>query len=76
MYLRVEMPKSAGIEATLELVRQLDEELREEPSSDGLIGRLAKAHPPSTTTCAPTSEMPRVGRRGWCSRETKTRPMR
>ena len=31
MYLRVEMPRSAGIEATLELVRQLDEELRAEP---------------------------------------------
>ncbi|MEC8526117.1 MAG: efflux RND transporter permease subunit, partial [Pseudomonadota bacterium] len=31
MYLRVEMPRSAGIEATLELVRQLDEDLRAEP---------------------------------------------
>jgi multidrug efflux pump subunit AcrB len=31
MYLRVEMPRSAGIEATLELVRQLDDDLRAEP---------------------------------------------
>ncbi len=31
MYLRVEMPRIAGIEATLELVRQLDEDLRAEP---------------------------------------------
>ena len=31
MYLRVEMPRSAGIEATLELVRQVDEDLRAEP---------------------------------------------
>ena len=31
MYLRVEMPKSAGIESTLELVRQLDADLRAEP---------------------------------------------
>lgn len=31
LYLRVEMPKSAGIESTLELVRKLDEDLRAEP---------------------------------------------
>lgn len=31
LYLRVEMPKSAGIESTLELVRKLDEDLRTEP---------------------------------------------
>ncbi len=31
MYLRVEMPRSAGIEATLELIRQLDDDLRAEP---------------------------------------------
>lgn len=31
MYLRVKMPRSAGIEATLELVRQLDDDLRAEP---------------------------------------------
>ena len=31
LYLRVEMPKSAGIESTLELVRKLDDELKAEP---------------------------------------------
>lgn len=31
LYLRVEMPKSAGIESTLELVRKLDEDLRAQP---------------------------------------------
>lgn len=31
IYLRVEMPKSAGIESTLELVRKIDNDLRAEP---------------------------------------------
>ena len=31
LYLRVEMPRSAGIESTLEIVRKLDEDLRAEP---------------------------------------------
>ena len=31
LYLRVEMPKSAGIESTLELVRKLDDDLKAEP---------------------------------------------
>ncbi len=31
LYLRIEMPRSAGIEATLELVRQVDNDLRAEP---------------------------------------------
>ncbi len=46
MYLRVEMPKSAGIESTLELVRKLDADLRAEPlvrRSDWSVGESPPA---------------------------------
>ena len=63
MYLRVEMPRSAGIEATLELVRQLDEDLRAEPLIRRVDWSVGEVRPPSTTTCAPTSAMHPVGRK-------------
>ena len=69
MYLRVEMPRSAGIEATLELVRQLDEDLRAEPLIRRVDWSSAKVRPPSTTTCAPTNEMHPAGRKDGAHRD-------
>ena len=76
MYLRVEMPRSAGIEATLELVRQLDEDLRAEPLIRRVDWSVGESPPAFYYNLRSNKRNAPVGRKAWCSRETKTRPTR